>query len=162
MRILTGDVDSFARSFHWPQSDDPEYWTAAQQRQEWLHSLEHLELVAGVELSALPNVLRDEFVDSSGARRSPTTSIRLLKLWRESRPFLFLWINHGLLNRNNDPSDLVSYDEHVASLLSVMTYAYGQSENWGEAANQRWETELAYIKSKLRLSPGAMISEWQA
>ncbi|MBG6185196.1 hypothetical protein IWX65_003175 [Arthrobacter sp. CAN_A214] len=160
VRILTGDIESIARTFSWPFMDAQRSWRIAEEWQGWVHSLEHLAIVAGVELGPLPAALHEEFAEVDGKHRAPNQTERLLKLWRASRPFMFLWLNHGLLNRDNDPNDLQSYDEHVASLAGIMSYAYGLRENWPAAANARWEAEVDFIKSEIRISPGELLSQW--
>lgn len=161
VKVLTGEEGNIARDLPYFNPYRDGGLGEAVKWQKWLHSLEVLALATGEDLGELPHVMREEYLGIEGFVRSDPTA-RLIRLWRASRPFVFRWQRLSRLSRDtNDPNDLDSYDQHAAALLGIMEYLFGRSGNWPPAARDLHAEQMQLLKDNLRLSPTALLDEWQ-
>lgn len=152
VKVMVGEVGTLGRTSQQLLRDPDERADIARTWQKWLHSLEILSLVIGEDLGPFPQGVREEYIAASATRRSHGTTERMLRLWKDSRPFMYKWLYFAKSQRQSRDEG----EAHLLWLTEIMLFAHGLRENWNAAGRApyderlRWELDNAPWNEALR------------
>ncbi|MDQ0000127.1 MULTISPECIES: hypothetical protein [Pseudarthrobacter] len=128
IRVFNGELGTVGRGQQVYQSDSMGRHEQAVLWLPWIHALETLSLATGESLGAYSQALREEYVNINGPGVSTTETKRMLRLWKESTPFMLKWLRWS---RTHEIREVFREEDlHLRGLNDIISYTESLSKNW--------------------------------
>lgn len=137
IRVMNGEIGTVGRQAQRYHSDRESRYEQAMEWQRWIHALESLSVLTGESLGSYPQALREEFVNLSGSGISHGETKRMLRLWKESTPFMLKWLRWSRTHIAN--SSEREEDLHLRGLNDIITFSQGLRMNWNERGKKAYD-----------------------
>lgn len=143
IKLMVGEVGTVGRGDQLPLDWGDDLREQRRQWQRWLHALETLAVAIGVDLGPFPQAIREEYVNPTDKGWKHGTTRRMLRMWKDSRPFMRDW----LFFTKSQPQSSAQWEAHRVGLMEIMKFAYGLEVNWSKETRTKfqelWHEELA-------------------
>lgn len=137
IRVMNGEIGTVGRQPQRYHSDKEGRYEQALMWQRWIHALESLSILTGESLGSYPQALREEFVNLSGSGISHGETKRMLRLWKESTPFMLKWLRWSRTHIVNESER--EEDCHLRGLDDIITFSQGLRVNWNERGKKSYD-----------------------
>lgn len=128
IRVMNGEIGTVGRGKQVYQSDSMGRHEQAVLWLPWIHALETLSLATGESLGAYPQALREEYVNLKGPGVSTIETKRMIRLWKESTPFMLKWLRWSRTHETREA--FREEDLHLTGLGDIISYTESLPKNW--------------------------------
>lgn len=126
IRVMNGEIGTVGR-------EEPIYRRSSPHEQAtmwlpWIQALEMLSLTTGESLRSYLQALREEYINFTGPGVSTSEIKRMLRLWKESTPFMLKWLRFSRTHEKRE--SLREEDWHLTGLDAIVSYTESLPKNW--------------------------------